>query len=166
MWRRSSVFIWWYRTLINALSGIVSRTITSLRKSFVANSKLASHRSNLKLGVLVIIDEGSSFDWSLIILTVVALAMTGAKNARLEAFTVLLQTGRFLTGAALCMLFVRYLFPIKLSLQQILALNCARTTVSWHSYWRCFCRGIGGSVDFWPERTWSFLKCLLHSLLS
>ena len=59
---------------------------------------------SLLLYVLIVLNDSSPLNRILIILAIDALAMTAAQNARLETLAVLLQTGRFLAGAPLCML--------------------------------------------------------------
>ena len=56
--------------------------------------------------LLRIVNEGSSLNGCLIVLTVVALAIARAQNARLETLTVLLQTRGFFAGTPFCMLFI------------------------------------------------------------
>lgn len=59
----------------------------------------------LRIGLLAV-EDGPPLNRVLIVLTVVALAVTGAEDARLEALAVLLETSRFFAGATLRVLLV------------------------------------------------------------
>ena len=107
------------------------------------------------------------FDYSftlyriLIVFAIITLAYTGAKYAYLEAFTVLLETGGLLAGAAPSVLL---LIPCTLSVIGI-GLNHVRLVGDT----LCLCHIfflVGCSVDFWSECIRSLLKGLLYSILA